>query len=301
MTMVDRDNAFECILGGITLRNTSKIVGDQKMNAADSFFYPKEKKECLISNQKILVDYSLLPEGKYPERKGKVCSPQCPNFYERASGDFELFDKPGITDNPLWSVVVDPEFSRFSYRFCPEVFRKINFPRFAVNIFLLQHSFLNHNGLIIHATGGSVQGKGIVFAAPSGTGKSTLTRLLLLDLHNRIFSEDRLIARSVGERCWNLWGTPWVGENEVTCNECIPLAALVFLTQAPKTSVTTLTPSVGLHRLLQVASIPWYSEKWIKKGLAVCERLVQGIPVFELAFRPDQSAVQAVKRLADEL
>jgi hypothetical protein len=92
-----------------------------------------------------------------------------------------------------------------------------------------------------------------------------------------------------------------MGTGNIARNETAPLSALVFLRQAEQTKITALTPSQGLHRLLQVVSIPWYSEEWTNKGLAVCEPLVQEIPMFELAFRPDQTAVEAVKELAVKL
>jgi hypothetical protein len=170
----------------------------------------------------------------------------------------------------------------------------------ASSLFLLQHSLINHHGLIIHAAGGSVFGKGMVFSAPSGTGKSTLSNLLLQSPENLLFSEERLIVRSVENR-WKVWGTPWHGEGHIARNEFAPLSALVFLRQSAKTEITRLSPADGLHRLLQTVSIPWYSKQWTEKGLALCERLIGDIPMFELTFRPDRSAVQAVERLAAEV
>ncbi|MCI5146050.1 MAG: hypothetical protein D3923_11090 [Candidatus Electrothrix sp. AR3] len=170
----------------------------------------------------------------------------------------------------------------------------------AANKFLLTHSFLNHQGLIIHAAGGSILDKGIAFAAPSGTGKSTLSQLLLAHSSNRLFSEERLIIRFVNDT-WKIWGTPWQGSGNIARNASTPLSALLFLRQAQQTKITPLSPSTGLHQLLKVVSIPWYSKEWTNKGLTVCEALVQKIPMFELAFRPDQSAVQAVQELAASL
>lgn len=100
---------------------------------------------------------------------------------------------------------------------------------------------------------------------------------------------------------WHLWGTPWKGTGSIACNESAPLSALVFLSQAPQSKVTPISPSVALRRLLETVSIPWYSQEWTDKGLAVCESLLRDIPAFELAFRPDQTAVQAVEQLAASL
>lgn len=199
---------------------------------------------------------------------------------------------------PLWIIETDAAFSRFAYFIDPA--RPVDPCKQVANRLLLSHSFIRHNGLIVHGAGGSVQGKGMVFAAPSGTGKSTLSHLLLTSSQNHLFSEERLILRSSHET-WRVWGTPWHGTGSIARNESAPLSALLFLSQAATTSVCQLAPSQALRRLLQVVSIPWYSQEWTEQGLALCETLLQTIPAFELAFRPDQTAVQAVEQLACSL
>jgi hypothetical protein len=204
--------------------------------------------------------------------------------------------------NPYISVRVSNCFSYFNLCLHPDSddFPIIDPSRTAADPFLLQHTFINHQGLIIHAAGGSVQGKGMIFSGPSGAGKSTLSLLLESVPNNRLFSDERVIARSMQDG-WHVWGTPWHGTGNIARNENAPLSALVFLTQAEETKITALPPSAGLRRLLQVVSIPWYSKEWTNKGLAVCESLIQAVPIFELAFRPDQTAAEAVERLASSL
>lgn len=199
---------------------------------------------------------------------------------------------------PLWIIEADAAFSRFEYFI--EAARPVDPYKQVANRLLLSHSFIRHHGLIVHGAGGIVQGKGMVFAAPSGTGKSTLSHLLLTCSQNHLFSEERLIIRS-SQEAWRVWGTPWHGTGSIAHNESAPLSALLFLSQAATTSVCRLAPSQALRRLLQVVSIPWYSEEWTEEGLALCETLLQTIPAYELAFRPDQTAVQAVEQLARSL
>ncbi len=199
-----------------------------------------------------------------------------------------------------WVIFINFEFSYFEYNFSLEATEPIDIFQLAFNRFLLQHTFINHHGLIIHAAGGSINGKGIVFPAVSGTGKSTLSHLLLSFPENQFFSEERIIMRRLNDG-WHLWGTPWQGTGSIARNESAPLSALVFLSQAPETKIKPLSTSLALHRLLETVSIPWYSQEWTDKGLAVCESLLRDIPAFELAFRPDETAVQAVSDFAASL
>jgi hypothetical protein len=197
-------------------------------------------------------------------------------------------------------LTINPEFSRFEYKLSPEAAERNELHKLFFNRFLLQHTFINHHGLIIHAAGGAIHGKGMVFPAVSGTGKSTLSHLLLPFPENQLYSEERIIMRKMDDG-WQLWGTPWKGTGVIARNESASLSALVFLSQAPQTKISELAPSAALRRLLETVSIPWYSQEWTDKGLAVCESLLRDIPAFELAFRPDQTAVQAVADLAASL
>lgn len=214
---------------------------------------------------------------------------------------------PGDEKRPLLSIEINKQYTNLKfhfdcdrYLFCyPGQYKKINSFSHATDQLLLHPTFLNNHGIAIHSSGGFVQDKGLIFAAPSGTGKSTLAHLLLSH-DNRLFSEERIIARHY-QGTWTAWGTPWHGSGNIARNESAPLAALIFLSQAPETKITELSPSKALHRLLQVASILWYSEEWTQKGLDLCEQLIQEIPAYELAFTPDQSAVRAVEQLAAAL
>ncbi|MGX9727750.1 MAG: hypothetical protein ACTFAK_10655 [Candidatus Electronema sp. VV] len=218
-------------------------------------------------------------------------------FYKTKNEKYQIIHFANNEKDILWHVTSNHDFSHAEYSFSIEA---KNLFQLIFSRFVLQHTFINHHGLIIHAAGGSIKGKGMVFPAVSGTGKSTLSHLLLPYPENQLFSEERIIMRRMDDN-WRLWGTPWHGTGVIARNESAPLNALVFLNQAPETKISKLPPSVALRRLLETVSIPWYSQEWTDKGLTVCESLLRTIPAYELAFRPDQTAVQAVAELAASL
>lgn len=302
-TTTHQDNPFGYTLGGITVKGTSEDCYSLKkcaLTEGTDFFSSAPGKEYVLSDEVIRVHCALLRQGDSHLKKEKKSFHPCLNLFATPDGYLQQFYLAEDENNLVWNVAIDPDFSRFDYYIHQDKTQNVSPLSLAANMFLLQHSFINCQGLIIHSAGGSIQGRGIVFAATSGTGKSTLSKLLLPSQQNRLFSEERLIVRSIDDS-WNVWGTPWGGENNIARNETAPLSALIFLSQSTETKVNRLTPAECLHRLLQVASIPWYSEEWVNKGLAICESLIQDVPMFELAFRPDQSAVQAVEELASGL
>jgi len=291
-------------LGGISVSVATELqeILERTDAREEKFFSGSEASSVAYGD--VHVCLSPFRQGAAREPIKKILSQELSEYYTTTRGYLQFFYLTAAKKDLAWRLAIDPEFSRFDYfvflHNLGKVQEVINPCKLATRLFLLQHSFINHHGLILHAAGGRIQGKGIAFAAPSGTGKSTLTRLLMQFPAHRFFSEDRLIVRSVNDQ-WQVWGTPWYGEGDIARNESTSLAALIFLRQSKKTAFSQLPPAEGLRRLLQVVSVPWYSKEWTKKGLALCEVLVQQIPMFELAFRPDQTAVQAVERFAAEL
>lgn len=300
------DSSSVYFIGGVTVYITSDFsvpVQEAPFNNNSDFVCFAGSGSCSdLDEEAVYIHISFCSKGDSHAAFRKILSQQRVNLYKTTEGYLQQFYLSTDKEELLWTAAINHDFSRFKYSLCPDSgYAKKNAAidpyELAISLFLFQHTVISHQGLILHAAGGSVQEKGIAFAAPSGTGKSTLTQLLLQSPHNRLFSEERLIIRSVHEK-WHVWGTPWHGEGNIARNESAPLSALVFLRQSQETKITRLSPPDGLRRLLQTASIPWYSEEWTDKGLALCESLIQDISMFELAFRPDQSAVQAVERLA---
>ena len=289
----DLSAIFLYTLGGVRMKVATNILLAPATSIPKKFVSPYDpRKDYEIS---VCIN-NFLASCAYEPLEGNLIFFQKRTYLARTSEGYRmLFYQSSDEKELLWDARIDQLFSQFEYQLYPA---ELMLDPWSIvgKLFLLQHSVSHHQGLILHASGGSFKGQGIVFAAPSGGGKSTLSRLLQAYPQNQLFSEERLILRLLDER-WQVFGTPWQGSGDIAENAQAPLAALVFLRQAQESSITRLHPSKSLHSLLQVASIPWYSEEWTQKGLSLCETLLQDIPVFELAFRPDQSAVEAVEQL----
>ncbi|MGB5684189.1 MAG: hypothetical protein WBM35_00135 [Candidatus Electrothrix sp.] len=297
-------STFLYALGGISIGVETEFQHSLKGFGATeerNFICSADYEKYSVADGDIHVRFAPFRQESSHKPINRIFSQELSEFYAAATSYLQFFYLTSAKKDLVWTLAIDREFSQFDYSvFLNNIETRdsvFNPFHLAVRLFLLQHSFINRQGLIIHAAGGAIQGKGMVFAAPSGTGKSTLCRLLQQSSYNRLFSEERLIVRSMNQQ-WHVWGTPWHGEGNIARNESAPLSAIIFLKQSQRTKITQLSSSDGLHRLIQTASIPWYSEEWTDKGLALCESLILDIPMFELAFRPDQAAVEAVEHLA---
>lgn len=267
---------------------------------ADIFPCFSTPKDIFLQMQALAIEFflkELTLDEVISNKKKKIYLHERTTLCKTGTDSLQLLCLNEEETKTSWELNLNSEFSHFEYSLSSEVITNEALHFLLFNRFLFQHTFINNHGLIIHAAGGSIYGKGLVFPAISGTGKSTLSHLLLPFPENQLYSEERIIMRRMNDD-WHLWGTPWKGSGSIIRNESTPLSALVFLRQAPTTKISELSPSVALRRLLEVVSIPWYDQKWTNKGLVVCESLLREIPAFELAFRPDQSAIQAVEQLA---
>lgn len=160
--------------------------------------------------------------------------------------------------------------------------------------FLLTGCLARRRGALHHCAGAIHQGRMYLFPARSGTGKSTLSRLLSATGRFEIAGDDRIVTRRL-DRGLVAFGTPWPSSAGFSDNLSAPLGGIYFLHQAPDNCVEDIPAQQALRRLLPVTDIPWYHEVFSAGVLAHCEDLVASVPVRTFHFRPDASAVECLE------
>jgi hypothetical protein len=159
---------------------------------------------------------------------------------------------------------------------------------------------LGERGIVLHAAGALVNGRGLALAGVSGAGKSTLTGLASGRPGWTPLSDDRVIVR-VGAGVPTLHGTPWPGEGLSAENRQGTLAGLLFLEQGPVNAIRPLVTQDALTRLLRMTSVPWYDPEFVGRTLDACGKIVAGISPAALMFRPEGGAIDAVERFLGDL
>ena len=96
----------------------------------------------------------------------------------------------------------------------------------------------DYNGTVFHGSAIAVDGEGYVFTAPSGTGKSTHTRLWreLLGDKAVMINDDKPIIRLVDDKIY-IYGTPWTGKHELGENIKVPLKAICKLSRGKENKI----------------------------------------------------------------
>ena len=151
-------------------------------------------------------------------------------------------------------------------------------------------------GLVMHGSAISYEGKGIVFSAPSGTGKSTHAGLWKQQYGERVvhINDDKPAIR-FNEESPVVYGTPWSGKTDTNSNNSAPLKAIVFLEQASENQIQPLSVDDALMHIYRETVRPFYDEALGMKVLEAAERLIQSIPVFLLKCTISSQAVELVK------
>lgn len=159
---------------------------------------------------------------------------------------------------------------------------------------LFQHRLARDGGFEVHACGIVLRGRLVLFCGRSGAGKSTTARLWRRHRPAaRILSDDRIALRRRA-RGFRGYGTPWHGDGGFASRAGGMLGALFFLRHARRTRARRLPPAECAARLFARSFPPPWDRRGVGRVLEACARIAARTPGYELGFRPDASAVQAV-------
>lgn len=208
---------------------------------------------------------------------------------------------PAARDKPLLQARFDPDVTRVQV-LCSEQLavngRFYDPLRYPLDQLLMMQRLAREGGAILHCALLDVGGVAVACPGVSGAGKTTLSRQLAGIPDMRVLSDDRAVIRRTGDG-FRAYGTPWPGEGGFAVNEGLPLVGIGFIRQREAPMTEALTRSEAIHRLVRVASVPFYDRE---AGPRVFDGLVElcgRVPTWLLGVPPDPSAVAAVRALAE--
>lgn len=164
-------------------------------------------------------------------------------------------------------------------------------PRLIQSAMEAEHLVVRTGGFLLHSSVIEHQGKGILFTALSGTGKSTQARLWQELRGARTINGDR--AAVFGDR---VRGIPFCGSSGIAVAADLPIGAIVCLGQAPKTHIAPLKGAQAFRQLWEGCSVNIWDDEDMERCIAAVTRTVSTVPVFRLDCTPDVTAVEALER-----
>lgn len=166
----------------------------------------------------------------------------------------------------------------------------------------VEHLIVHNHGVVFHCSYIDRDGKAILFTAPSETGKSTQADLWNRYRGTQIINGDRAAIR-VADGEILAEGIPFSGSSRYCENRSLPIEAIVYLAQAPRTTVRKLRGYEAFARIWEGCSINTWDKEDMELASDTVRQIAESVPVFYMPCTPDEDAVvtleQALRKQAD--
>ena len=160
------------------------------------------------------------------------------------------------------------------------VYRKI-----AVNM-------LENNTFLMHGSAVAVENKAFIFTAPSGTGKTTHTRLWLDNIPGAfVVNGDKPLIKVKDGMC-TVCGTPWSGKEGLNTNTSVPLSAICILERGKENHISEI-PFREVYPLLFGQIYKPQKGEDIVKTIELIKELANSVRFYKLScnMNPDAAKV----------
>ncbi len=150
----------------------------------------------------------------------------------------------------------------------------------------------DYDTFLFHGSVVAVDGEGYLFTAPSGTGKSTHTKLWCRYLGKRavMVNDDKPLLK-VSDSGVTVFGTPYNGKHRRGNNLSVPLKAVCLLERAPDNHIDKITKEEAYPVLLQQAYRP-LNAGGLLKTLDLLDRMAQQVTFYRLCCNMDIQAAE---------
>lgn len=159
--------------------------------------------------------------------------------------------------------------------------------------FIISNKIISHGGFVLHASSISHEGKGIVFTAPSRTGKSTHAAMWKKYHQASIINDDCPIIKTESGKAI-VHGTPWSGEKNKAMQASSPLSAIVFLEQADRNTIRELSNKEAIPLFLPRVFLPYQSPMLMETAMQNIETAIESVPKYLLMCKADREATELV-------
>ena len=167
-------------------------------------------------------------------------------------------------------------------------------PAFALNnalMLLFAFASAGKGILEMHASVVTLEGRGYLFLGPSGTGKSTHSRLWLENIPGtELLNDDNPILRQEPDGSFRVYGSPWSGKTPCYKAQDVPVGAIVRIRQAPQNRIQRLQPVQAYASLMSSASAFRPFQDLADGWHRTLEAFATHVPCFTLDCLPDAAA-----------
>lgn len=151
--------------------------------------------------------------------------------------------------------------------------------------------YLLQNGtLLLHGSTVAMDGRGYLFTAPCGTGKSTHTRLWRQVFGEKavMINDDKAFLRSTEDGILAC-GSPWSGKHGLDSNIQVPLQGICVIGRGAENSIVQISRD-DVFSILQDQLLGYKEETDLDLADGLLHRLLSQVPVWKLTCNMDPEA-----------
>ena len=164
----------------------------------------------------------------------------------------------------------------------------------------LEHFTADTEGVLFHAAFVEVDGKALLFTAPSGVGKSTQADLWCREKGAELINGDRCVLKVKDGRVFAL-GVPYCGSSGVRKNRTIEVAAVIYLGRAETPSVRRLSGVTAFLKIFEGICVNTWNSSDMENSLKTVTAIAENVPIFMLMCTPDILSVRELEKALKEM
>lgn len=157
----------------------------------------------------------------------------------------------------------------------------------------VSESLTKYNTVLFHGSAIALDGEVYLFTAPSGTGKSTHTRLWRECFGERalMVNDDKPFLHLNEDGSMTVYGAPWDGKHHLSTNIGLPLKAICILSQAPENRIYKVSKKEALYPLYLQTLWSNSNQTMVKNSLEVLSGILNQ-PLWHLECNISHEAVK---------
>lgn len=161
---------------------------------------------------------------------------------------------------------------------------------------VVSDALIDFDALLFHSSAIMYHGEAVLFAAPSGTGKSTHAAYWkeLFGDEVTYVNDDKPFLRPLGidgDSRPYVCGSPWRGKHRLGANISAPIRALCIISRADKPHISEVPALSVLPEIMYQVYVPDGPER-IGRALELLNALLSGIKVYKLECNLDSSCAK---------
>ena len=143
-----------------------------------------------------------------------------------------------------------------------------------------------------HGSAICFDGEAYIFTAPSGTGKSTHTRLWRERFGDRAWMiNDDMPYLRIFDDCVRAYGTPWNGKHRLGCNGSAPVKAIAYLRRDAENHIEPL-PKETAFAVVMKETFRLPDKAWWARMMGQIKTVLDRIPFYKLRCNMEPEAAE---------